>query len=268
MPSDFVLKTTNTVHRGLVKLSGGRLGWNASHMPVLELTTTGRKSGRPHSVDAHLARAGGHDTRRAWRPGVATTTIRPGSSTLRDDPDVEVAMSGQPEASDAGTRRRRRGAGAALAARHRRPQELRRLPDQDQPRDPARPARARGLIVLSSERGPAHRVLARCRRLARPRLDDWRALFSANVTVLEAPTATHVRMRLRSEGAAIDDARRRWRRQEVECCPFFMFAIEIDADGLVFTASRPARSGRPSSKGSPGLATLSYRSSASVLGSS
>ncbi len=42
MPSDFVLKAMNTVHRGLLKLTGGRLGWNASHMPVLELTTTGR----------------------------------------------------------------------------------------------------------------------------------------------------------------------------------------------------------------------------------
>jgi hypothetical protein len=70
------------------------------------------------------------------------------------------------------------------------------------------------------------------------RVDDWRALFRANVTSLEAPTATHVRMHLRSEAAALD-ALVALARQEVECCPFFTFAIEIDADGLVFTASVP-----------------------------
>ena len=70
------------------------------------------------------------------------------------------------------------------------------------------------------------------------RIDDWRAWFGANVTELETPTATRVRMRLRSEGAAID-ALVALARQEVECCPFFSFAIEIDADGLVFTASVP-----------------------------
>jgi hypothetical protein len=70
------------------------------------------------------------------------------------------------------------------------------------------------------------------------RIDDWRALFSAHVTALEAPSATRLRMRLRSEGAAID-ALVALARQEVECCPFFTFAIEIDADGLVFAASVP-----------------------------
>lgn len=49
MPSDFSLKAMNAVHRGLIKITGGRLGWNVS-MPVLELTTVGRKSGQPRSV--------------------------------------------------------------------------------------------------------------------------------------------------------------------------------------------------------------------------
>ena len=40
----------NIVHRGLLRITGGRVGWEALRMPVLELTTTGRKSGRPHSV--------------------------------------------------------------------------------------------------------------------------------------------------------------------------------------------------------------------------
>jgi hypothetical protein len=50
VPSDFVLKAGNALHRGLVKLTGGRLGWKALGMPVLELTTTGRRSGVPRTV--------------------------------------------------------------------------------------------------------------------------------------------------------------------------------------------------------------------------
>ncbi len=94
MPSDFALKTMNTVHRGLLKISGGRLGWNASRMPVLELTTTGRKSGEPRSVmltspvqDGStivvVASRGGDDHHPAW------------FLNLRDNPDVEVAMGGK-----------------------------------------------------------------------------------------------------------------------------------------------------------------------------
>src|SRR3954469_5451620 len=96
MPSDFVLKTANTLHRGLVKISGGRLGWNASHMPVLELTTIGRRSGRPHSVMLTspvqegttlvvVASRGGDDHHPAW------------FLNLRANPDVEVATSGRPK---------------------------------------------------------------------------------------------------------------------------------------------------------------------------
>jgi deazaflavin-dependent oxidoreductase (nitroreductase family) len=96
MPSDFALKTMNTVHRGLLKISGGRFGWNASHMPVLELTTIGRKSGRPHSVMLTspvqdganvvvVASRGGDDHHPAW------------FLNLRDNPDVEVAMNGKPK---------------------------------------------------------------------------------------------------------------------------------------------------------------------------
>jgi deazaflavin-dependent oxidoreductase (nitroreductase family) len=50
MPSDFSLKVMNAVHRGVLKLTGGRRGWHAMSMPVLELTTVGRKTGQPHSV--------------------------------------------------------------------------------------------------------------------------------------------------------------------------------------------------------------------------
>ena len=43
VPSDLFLKGMNLVHRVVLKASGGRLGWKAMKMPVLELTTTGRK---------------------------------------------------------------------------------------------------------------------------------------------------------------------------------------------------------------------------------
>ncbi len=96
MPSDLTLKTMNAVHRALLKISGGRLGWEGSGMPVLELTTTGRKSGQPRSVMLTspyqegtsiviVASRGGDDTHPAW------------FLNLRDNPDVEVSMKGTPK---------------------------------------------------------------------------------------------------------------------------------------------------------------------------
>ena len=46
MPSDFALKTMNSVHHVLLKVSGGKVGWTAGGMEALELHTTGRKSGQ------------------------------------------------------------------------------------------------------------------------------------------------------------------------------------------------------------------------------
>lgn len=96
MPSDLVLKTMNTVHRTILKLSGGRFGWEASNMPVLELTTTGRKSGQPRAVMLTsplqegstvviVASRGGDDQNPAW------------FLNLRDDPHVEVSLKGAPK---------------------------------------------------------------------------------------------------------------------------------------------------------------------------
>ncbi|MGI9641601.1 MAG: nitroreductase/quinone reductase family protein [Acidimicrobiia bacterium] len=45
MASKLRLKGMNAVHRLVIKTSGGRLGWQGGGMPVLELTTIGRKSG-------------------------------------------------------------------------------------------------------------------------------------------------------------------------------------------------------------------------------
>ena len=96
MPSDLQLKTMNTLHRAVLKLSFGRLGWRAGGMPVLELTTTGRKSGQPRTVMLTspaqegemiviVASRGGDDHHPAWY------------LNLRDHPDVEVAYAGKPK---------------------------------------------------------------------------------------------------------------------------------------------------------------------------
>jgi deazaflavin-dependent oxidoreductase (nitroreductase family) len=93
MPSDFMLKTMNTVHRTLLKVSFGKLGWNAGSMPVLELTTIGRKSGQPRAVMLTsplqegdgiviVASRGGDDTHPAW------------FLNLRDNPAVQVVWKG------------------------------------------------------------------------------------------------------------------------------------------------------------------------------
>ena len=93
MPNDLQLKSMNAVHRAVLKVSGGRLGWQAGNMPVVELTTTGRKSGKPHSVMLTspvqegttmvvVASRGGDDHHPAW------------FLNLRDNPDVEVSLKG------------------------------------------------------------------------------------------------------------------------------------------------------------------------------
>jgi len=50
VPTDFSLKTSNALHRTALKLTGGRFGWRLAGMPVVELTTTGRKTGEPRTV--------------------------------------------------------------------------------------------------------------------------------------------------------------------------------------------------------------------------
>jgi deazaflavin-dependent oxidoreductase (nitroreductase family) len=96
MPSDFQLKTMNAVHRTLLKASGGHLGWKFSGLPVVELTTTGRKTGRDRTVllisptqqgDAIVvvASRGGDDQDPAW------------FLNLRDNPDVTATVGGKPK---------------------------------------------------------------------------------------------------------------------------------------------------------------------------
>lgn len=95
MPTDFAAKTMNALHRGLLKISGGKAGWRLSDMPVLKLTTIGRKSGEPRSVMLAsplqegatlvvVASRGGDDKHPAW------------FLNLRDNPQVEVTYRGEP----------------------------------------------------------------------------------------------------------------------------------------------------------------------------
>jgi len=95
MPSDTVLKLMNRTHRILIAISGGRVGRSFSGMPVVELTTIGRKSGQPRSTMLTspyqegdrtyiVASRGGDDHNPAW------------FLNLRDDPQVTVSIQGGP----------------------------------------------------------------------------------------------------------------------------------------------------------------------------
>lgn len=96
MPSNLVLKSMNTVHRTMLKVSGGRLGWSVGSMPVLELTTVGRTSGLKRSVMLTspiqegdmlvvIASRGGDDIHPAW------------FLNLEANRNVEVSLKDQPK---------------------------------------------------------------------------------------------------------------------------------------------------------------------------
>ncbi len=112
MPHDLFLKAMNAAHRGEVTLSGNRIGWDLGRMPALELTTTGRKSGRPRTVMLTspvqegetivvVASRGGDPQHPAW------------FLNLRDNPAVTVKYRG--------------GAAKRMTARIATPQERARL---------------------------------------------------------------------------------------------------------------------------------------------
>ena len=77
MPSDRLLHAMNAAHRVLLRLTRGRVGWTYHGMPMLELTTTGRVSGRRRATMLSspvqlgetlviVASRGGDDTQPAW----------------------------------------------------------------------------------------------------------------------------------------------------------------------------------------------------------
>ena len=87
------MNSMNRIHRALITLSGGRLGWRMAGMPMLELTTTGRKSGelrstmlssplQPHGSYVVVASRGGDDRHPAWY------------LNLVENPEVQVVFQG------------------------------------------------------------------------------------------------------------------------------------------------------------------------------
>jgi deazaflavin-dependent oxidoreductase (nitroreductase family) len=93
MPSDIQLKLINAIHRPLFQLSKGKIAGKGAGMPVLVLTTKGRKSGAPRStmltsplqIDETIvivASRGGDDRHPDW------------FLNLQADPQVEVEMAG------------------------------------------------------------------------------------------------------------------------------------------------------------------------------
>ncbi len=99
----------NGVHRALLAVSGGRVGWRAGRMAVVELHTVGRKSGARRSTmltaPIHrngryflVASKGGDDRNPEWY------------ANLCADPDVELTVRG--------TTRRFRARTASDAEKH------------------------------------------------------------------------------------------------------------------------------------------------------
>ena len=102
VPSDASLKFMNAAHRALLKVTGGRLGTKFGSMPVVELTTTGRKSGEKRTVmltapivDGDkvviVASKGGRDTNPLWY------------LNLQADPEVDIKVGGKDRAMTART---------------------------------------------------------------------------------------------------------------------------------------------------------------------
>jgi len=94
---DTIARFVTTFHRSLFTMSGGRVGNRVAGMPVVMLTTTGRKSGKRRKtmltspvVDGEkivlVASYGGDPRHPTW------------FLNLRETPDVEVTMDGRTRA--------------------------------------------------------------------------------------------------------------------------------------------------------------------------
>ena len=94
--NDLIFKAANVIHRTVLTLSGGRIGGDVLNMPVLELTTTGAKSGEKRTAMLTtpvqegdtiviVASRGGDPQHPGW------------FHNLKTNPDVEVSMRGGPK---------------------------------------------------------------------------------------------------------------------------------------------------------------------------
>lgn len=95
MPSDLQMRLINRLHRATLRATGGRLGSRLRGMRVVELTTTGRRSGTPRTVMLTsplqegavvvvVASKWGDDRPPAWLLNLA------------ENPDVQVGLDGGP----------------------------------------------------------------------------------------------------------------------------------------------------------------------------
>ena len=96
MPADAFLKGMNAIHRVILFVSRGRAGWQVGPMPVVELTTTGRKSGQQRTVlltspiqengsIVLVASRGGDDHHPAWYLNLCANPRVQASDSVRDD---------------------------------------------------------------------------------------------------------------------------------------------------------------------------------------
>ncbi|MEP6853367.1 MAG: nitroreductase family deazaflavin-dependent oxidoreductase [bacterium] len=94
MPSDAFFKVANRIHRTVFDLTRGHVGGKTAGLPVVKLTTTGRKSGRQRDT---MLLSPVHDDRRvvlvASKGGAAEHPLW--YLNLRDDPGVVLTMRGR-----------------------------------------------------------------------------------------------------------------------------------------------------------------------------
>ncbi len=90
MTRDLQFRILGGLHRRVYRLTGGKVGGQIANMPVLLLTTTGRKSGRPRTQPLAYTRAGEGYAVIASKGGAARHPLW--YLNLRADPLAEVTV--------------------------------------------------------------------------------------------------------------------------------------------------------------------------------
>src|SRR6266699_1653257 len=122
--ADLRFRILGTAHRNIYRLTGGKVGGRLGRLPVLLLTTIGRKSGRPRTQPLAYTRAGDGYAVIASKGGAAQHPLW--YLNLRANPFAEVTVGRE-------TRK--------VRARESLPR-LRPVCGEDEPADPGRRARA------------------------------------------------------------------------------------------------------------------------------